>query len=86
MSVVAIRPVLPAISEDEFAVWKDDPVTQGVLETLALMAAAQKQAWLAASWDGGNTNPVLLAELRTRADAFAAFAEGSYADFFGVEE
>lgn len=79
-------PVHVEVSEDEFTVWREDPVTQSILATLSLMAEAQKQGWLAASWDGGNTDPVMLAELRTRAEAYRVFAEGSYADFFGVDE
>lgn len=84
MNVVPLRQ--PLISEDEFLAWRDDPVTQGIIRTLSAMADAQREAWLAASWDAGSTDPVLLTELRTRADAYRVFAEGSYADFFGVDE
>lgn len=76
----------PDISEDEFAQWRDDPVTVRVLAALAGMAEAQKQGWLTASWEGGASDPMLLTELKTRADAYGALAEGSYADFFGVTE
>lgn len=74
------------ITEDEFAIWRADPVTQGVLDALGAMAEAQKQAWLAASWDSGAPDPMLLTELRTRADAYGAMAEASYGDFFEVSE
>lgn len=76
----------PPVSDEEFIAWRDDPVTGGVLEAFGLMAEAQKQAWLAASWEGGAVDPILLAELRTRAEAYSAIAECSYHDFFGVEE
>jgi hypothetical protein len=76
----------PAVSAEEFAQWREDPVTQGVLGTLGAMAETQKQGWLEASWEGEVADPLLLKELRTRADAYLALAEGSYEDFFGVSE
>jgi hypothetical protein len=78
--------VKPVISAEEFAIWRDDPVTQGILQTLDLLAEVQKQGWLAASWAGGEANQELLIELRTRAEAYRVFAEGTYEDFFGVSE
>jgi len=80
----AVQPRQPCISEDEFLAWRDDPVTQGIIRSLSAMADVQKEGWLAASWDGGRPDQVLLIELRTRADAYRVLAEGSYADFFGV--
>jgi hypothetical protein len=74
------------ITEDEFAAWKADPVTEGVLEALAAMAEAQKEGWLSASWEGGTADSILLCELKTRADAYSALAQGSYEDFFQVTE
>lgn len=76
----------PAITEEEFAAWRDEPVTQRILGTLSAMADAQREGWMASSWEGGNADPLLLTELRTRADAYQALSEGSYADFFGVDQ
>lgn len=70
-----------APSEDEFDAWKDDPVTQFVLGALSLAADAQAQEWTKASWSTGQANPLLLHELRTRADAYRAMADSDYTGF-----
>ena len=75
--------VLPrnAPSEDEFDAWKDDPVTQFVLGALAVAADEQKDEWVKATWGTGEANPILLHELRTRADAYRVIADSDYTAF-----
>lgn len=64
---------------DDFARWRDDPVTKLVLKALRQAAAAQKAAWDAASWDGGRVRAEdlkdTLQELRVRADAYRSLEE-----------
>lgn len=67
-----------APSRDEFARWRDDPVTRWVITTFEEMAAANKDAWVSASWDGNAANPLLLKELKVRADAYLALADMTY--------
>jgi hypothetical protein len=67
------------ISRDDFARWRDDPVTRWVFKALASDADAQREAWTKHSWDNGHANPATLLELRTRADAYRAMEEVSYA-------
>jgi hypothetical protein len=67
-----------APSAEEFARWRDDSVTRWVFWALESMAAENKAAWDKASWEMGQCNPLLLAELRTRADAYQAMAGASY--------
>jgi hypothetical protein len=73
------RPIVP--TEEEFAAWAEQPVTRFVAQAFALGAEIQRQAWLAASWANGEADPLKLMELRTRADAYRAFLETTWADY-----
>ena len=73
------------ITADEFAAWRADPVTQVVLKVHSEMAEQQKQGWLKASWEGGHVDPLILTELKTRADAYQAIADCTFEDIAGVE-
>jgi hypothetical protein len=74
------------ITAEEFAAWRADRVTEIVLKAHLDMAEKQKQAWVEASWNAQNANPLLLAELKTRADAYQAIAECSFEDVVGEQE
>lgn len=71
----------PAISEEEFLAWRDDPVTRWVVAGCRNAADKNKQAWMEASWHGGSADPLALATLRTRADAYMALAETPYSEW-----
>lgn len=80
------------LSED-FARWREDPMTQTVLGALEMAEAEQKRQWDAASWDGGIVRgedlEKLLQELRVRADAYRALRELTFADvasWLGIED
>lgn len=82
--------VLP-VSED-FARWRDDPMTRLVLRALDAAAQAQKTQWDAASWQGGLVRAEdlkdLLQELRVRADCYAALRDMTFEDiaaWLGIE-
>lgn len=68
-------------SADEFARWRDDPVTQWVFAATAKGADENRDAWVQASWTNGVADPALLTELRTRADAYNALSATSYEDW-----
>jgi hypothetical protein len=68
------------ITAEEYAAWRADPVTEWVIGELANAAEAQKAGWIEHSWNGGACDPVLLNELKTRADAYRTLAELSYED------
>lgn len=77
---------------DDFARWRDDPVTQLVFKALNKAAEAQKQVWDAASWEGGKVRAEdlrdTLQELRVRADAYRSLEELSLeqlANWLGIE-
>jgi hypothetical protein len=55
-----------------------------VIGELANAAEAQKAGWIEHSWNGGACDPVLLNELKTRADAYRTLAELSYEDYWRI--
>jgi hypothetical protein len=77
---------LAEISAEEFAAWRDDPVTEVVLKAFDEMALKQREGWLSASWDGDACDPLLLIELKTRADAYRAVCECTFEDITGETE
>lgn len=70
------------IDAEDFATWRDNPVTQWVFAGCRKAAADNKDLWVKLSWDAGRTDETGLAEalieLRTRADAYEALAETTY--------
>jgi hypothetical protein len=69
---------------EDFARWREDPMTRTVLGALQLAEKAQKEAWDEASWSGGivrgdDLERELLV-LRTRADAYASLHEMTFED------
>lgn len=65
-------------SEEEFIAWKEQPITRWVLGQCAKAAAENRQSWIDASWGAGNAEPLLLTELKTRADAYLALEQTTY--------
>lgn len=68
------------VTAEEFDAWRQDPVTAWVMAEMSRAADLQREGWIAASWDGGACDPMLLNTLQTRADAYRALAELSYDD------
>lgn len=60
---------------EEWDQWRNNPVTTWVMAALDKAASAQREGWIAATWDAGGCDPLLLATLRTRADAYRALSE-----------
>jgi hypothetical protein len=49
---------------------------------MASFAGKQREEWMQRTWgDGDCPDPVLLAELRTRADAYRAIPDSDYKDW-----
>lgn len=55
------------IDKDDFDAWRDNPITQAVFKEMGALGVRAKEAWLSASWDAGNLDPQLLADLRATA-------------------
>lgn len=64
-----------APSPDEFEAWAQHPVTQYVAAAFKASAEAQRDAWAEQSWGTGQADPIELAVLRARADAYMALLE-----------
>lgn len=58
--------------------WRNNPVTTWVVAALKKSSEAQRRAWVDASWESGTADPLLLIELRTRADAYDAMSEVTF--------
>lgn len=52
------------IEPDDFAIWRDNPITQKVFEHFREYGEDCKAMWDAHSWQGGGTDPKVLYELR----------------------
>lgn len=65
-------------TKDEFLLWQDNPITRWVVQAVKAHSQMQKDAWLSASWSKGECDSLLLTELRTRSDAYAALHETTY--------
>jgi hypothetical protein len=77
---------------EDFARWRDDPITQLVFGALDKAALEQKAMWDAASWGGGRVRADelkdMLQELRVRADCYAALSAMTIEDvatWLGIE-
>ena len=66
------------MSRDEFALWLKDPVTKWVMTGVAQAQAQEKAEWDRVSWGNGVADPVVLAELRTRALALGELVDNDY--------
>lgn len=86
--VSSLARIRTAPTREAFRAWRSDPTTRFAFAALDRAADMQAQAWVDASWSGGQANPLLLAELRTRADAYKSLSEADYEGFcewLGVE-
>lgn len=55
------------IDRETFDEWKAHPITELLLRACSIGAAQAREAWMAASFDGGTCDPVVLAGMRERA-------------------
>lgn len=58
------------IEPDDWDDWTAHPLTEALMRACENWAEEARQNWIAASWEGGNPNPELLAGMRERARAF----------------
>lgn len=71
---------------EDFEAWRDNPVTQWVMRGLDDVSSRCRQTWLEASWGRGEVDPILLCELKTRADAYQAIQGSSYEAILSFNE
>ena len=68
------------IDKDDFDIWLAHPVTLHVFDLLTRKAAEAKRAWEIASWEQGSADPLLLADLRARAELLTDITELEHED------
>ena len=61
------------ITKEDFEGWRNNLVTEEVFRAFDRLGERAKQTWLAASWGKGQCDPVLLADLRARAEVVEDF-------------
>lgn len=61
------------IEKDDFSAWRDNPITQEVFRAFDRLGERAKQTWVDASWGRGTTDPLLLADLKARAEVVEDF-------------
>jgi hypothetical protein len=74
------------IEKEDFEAWQANPVTVAVFRALAAKAEEAKQKWLSASWQGGRPDPLLLADLRARAEIATDIVNLSHEDLEAILE
>lgn len=52
------------ISSEDFAIWRANTITEAVFKWLAEARDGLQQRWVSHSWDGGDCDPVVLAQAR----------------------
>ena len=70
-------------TKEDFDEWRGNHVTEAVFKALAGVAEEAKEAWIAASWNGANCDPLLLRELKSREAVALGFVN---MDFEWLEE
>lgn len=71
-------------TKEEFEAWRDHPVTEDVFRALKQLGEEAKSVWLQASWGKGQCDPVLLADLRARAEVVNDLRELSFEELEAV--
>jgi hypothetical protein len=56
------------IEKEDFDAWRDNIVTQAVFAHVKALVEQAKEKWLHVSWEGGTADPLMLADLRARAE------------------
>lgn len=74
------------ITEEDFSAWRDNSITQAVFRALMLKAAEAKARWLTNSWDQGQPDPLLLADLRARAQIAEDITELTHEELESILE
>lgn len=68
------------ITKEDFETWRDNPVTEEVFRAFDRLAERAKAEWLSMSWDKGQCDPVVRADLKARAEVVQDFREMTHED------
>lgn len=68
------------IDREMFEEWLAHPVTEHVLKRVAELAEANKQKWIDESWGARKCDPMMLIDLKARAEAAKDLSEIEWSD------
>ncbi len=68
------------IDREMFEEWLAHPVTEHVLKRVGELADANKQKWIDESWGAGKCDPMMLIDLKARAEAAKDLSEIEWSD------
>lgn len=68
------------IDKEMFEEWLAHPVTEHVMRRVGELAEQNKQEWITESWERGKADPMVLIDLRARAQAAKDLSELKYED------
>ena len=68
------------IDRENFDEWLAHPVTEHVLKRVSELAEANKQKWIDESWGSGKCDPMMLIDLKARAEAAKDLSELKWED------
>ncbi len=71
-------------TKEEFETWCENPVTSFVALAYEKVAEAQKEGWINFTWDQNKVDKEIFVELKVRSDAYKAFIETEYANYFYI--
>lgn len=74
------------VAPEEFAEWRQHPVTEYVFDMMRKWADRQKAEWADLAWTNGEIDPLLLKEAQVRADCYRELPESSIEDWQAIEE
>lgn len=76
-----------APTREEFDAWRDEPVTQFVMNALSRNAAECREKWMQDSWEAGEADQRTLDGLRERSDALLGFTADydAFCETLGLE-
>ena len=63
------------IETEDFEQWRSHPVTEAVNRALVKLAERNKARWIELSWGSGQADPLILADLRARAEVALDLSE-----------
>ena len=63
------------IDKEDFEQWRSGVMAEALFKAIDAWAEDAKAAWVNASWDGGTADPILLAALKERYNAFRDLAK-----------
>lgn len=66
------------MKREDFDAWRREPVTKTIFAALAKARDRERDEWVRQSWGEGKCDPLLLAELRAKAEAFDDLLGNSY--------